>query len=411
MNLFPSLKKQKLPILVLVLIILLLLLITFLFISKFFHLSNKYYTATITTCPGSECPGPCTPNCPTNSKCGDSNGCGGTCIGECSLVAFLLCEKVNGSYQCVCHSDCAGKICGAFDGCGVECYGSCPVGQYCDAYYGGPGISNGYECKKNCTPNCPTNAKCGQSDGCYHQCSGSCQTGYSCAAYGPGSYSCKCTPYCTGKTCGADNGCGYQCPGPCPKGSICKNNQNLYYSCSCAPNCPTNAKCGDSNSNGCGGICSGSCPSNQTCAPNGAGGYKCICKSNCQNQSCGGSDGCGGTCSGSCANKNEECKYVSIATSGGYQCVKKCTPICTDPYSGKQKYCGSGDGCGGHCLGDCENGKTCINYICVQGTQPSNAFSATKNIFKNAAQFTIKIFSDITKQLANLIKKIKIIDF
>ncbi len=104
----------------------------------------------------------------------------------------------------------------------------------------------------------------------------------------------------------------------------------------CTPSC-NGKECG---SDGCGGIC-GTCEPGETCSATG----QCedgTCNPSCNGKQCGEDDGCGGKCDGSCDNGK---------TCVNFECVDECTPSC----NGKE--CGS-DGCGGTC-GSCEAGKTC----------------------------------------------------
>jgi len=321
------------------------------------------------TCQAGKCSqDPCTPSC-TNKECGD-NGCGGSC-GSCPGGWF--CE--NGHCNTSCVPACADKQCGD-DGCGGKC-GTCAAGQSCVA-----GV-----CKQGtCTPDCTGNV-CGD-DGCGGSC-GSCGNAEKCEN---GKCVAVCQPACAGKDCGPD-GCGSSC-GVCPAGFSCDNAGKCKTGCTA--DC-TGKLCGD---DGCGGLC-GSCPEGQVCVDG-----KCsdTCLPNCVGKNCG-PDGCGGSCgncpkdftcdggvcvanpagcgdvttaglcvgsvlkkcaSGTvvevdCAGTGKVCSF--IPTSGMYDCVDTCQPLC----AGKQ--CGD-DGCGGTC-GTCAKGFECdYSFKCVAIEQP-----------------------------------------
>jgi hypothetical protein len=130
-------------------------------------------------------------------------------------------------------------------------------------------------------------------------------------------------PDCTGKACGPD-GCSGSC-GTCPKG----------YSCDHA------ACVEDQEGPGCGNITTtGQCQ--------GAILQKCVS---------------GQVVTVDCALTGKVCSFVP--TSGMFDCVTQCIPVCAG------KTCGD-DGCGGSC-GVCVKGQTCNAGKCVELCQPDCA--------------------------------------
>jgi hypothetical protein len=120
--------------------------------------------------------GGCTPSCDTSAACGSSDGCGGTCNGNCDA----------GTCTPQCASD-AG--CGSSDGCGGTCDDNCDGGT--------------------CVPQC-IEGTCGTSDGCGGTCDQNCDDAGSCV------------PQCGSDAgCGSDDGCGSTCNDNCPGGGPC----------------------------------------------------------------------------------------------------------------------------------------------------------------------------------------------
>ena len=177
---------------------------------------------------------------------------------------------------------------------------------------------------------------------------------------------------CAGVTCPAgqfcDSGTGtcaplVSCPAPCPAGYACH--------VACIPRtrcdgvtCPDGQFCVDGACvrNLCaavtcprGAVCvNGECIQTCMCAPacdrsprDRCVFGRCVCPRTCTARSrCGDDDGCGGRCLGSCENPFHRCDPETF-TCG-------CTPSCT-----LVSRCGEDDGCGGICTAGCGVGERC----------------------------------------------------
>ena len=113
-----------------------------------------------TMCPAGErcgASGCCATTCSPASlrACGDapSDGCGGTCSPGtmCSGIG----DTCRGSpLQCSCTPSCVGRLCGESNGCGGECIGDCDPGFQCSEHLP-PTMPRRYECvPSQCIPSC-----------------------------------------------------------------------------------------------------------------------------------------------------------------------------------------------------------------------------------------------------------------
>ncbi|MCP4600818.1 MAG: hypothetical protein GY847_09850 [Proteobacteria bacterium] len=336
--------------------------------------------------------------CPATMPCGTVNPSGVNCPGICS--SGEQCNlQTDGTYQCKCSPQCSGAQCGDSDGCGGYCLGSCNPGDWCapndpggdagnhctcdasggsdscasvgtNAYCAGPDGGN-CVCTENTCSNFP--GQCGNLDnGCGGTINCNCPGGSACV-----NGLCECQPNCSGKNCGNSDECGGECNGPCvgPQDTCVTDPSGNGYMCECQPNC-SGKTCGQSD--GCGGTCNGSCSAGDTCQTDGNGNDSCVCDAascssqgsnascvaghcSCTQNTCGNfpgqcgnlDNGCGGTINCGCAS-NETCNNG----------LCECQPDCSG------KTCGQSDECGGTCNGSCSAGDTCNtdgngNHSCV----------------------------------------------
>lgn len=236
--------------------------------------------------PGLKCKADC-----AGKTCGQSDGCGGLCSGNCPEGQVCVQQR------CItCTENCVGKMCG-HDGCGGSC-GNCPEGQVCNGDGQCVTKCEAYNCThEDGTPRCGDDGcggtcwTCGTGQKCMNgrcvdestpcqsvclanQCGlntcgvdcGSCPSGYQCVR---GKCEQKCeNPYGPAQACGVDS-CG-RVLGQCSPGQTCNKGQ-----CICVPQCKGGSdggtrQCGY---NGCGGVC-GECPPNFQCS--GDPEYRCI---------------------------------------------------------------------------------------------------------------------------------------
>lgn len=99
----------------------------------------------------------CTPSCtaPSTRACGStpSDGCGGTCSP--GTLCMNEGETCSGNpLRCTCTPSCEGRRCGESDGCGGECIGACDPGFVC-AERPPPAAPGDYQCEPSaCIPSC-----------------------------------------------------------------------------------------------------------------------------------------------------------------------------------------------------------------------------------------------------------------
>lgn len=308
----------------------------------------------------------------------DSNGVGGCDV----CKADGTCSTCDGTSCSTCVPDCEGKDCGDPDGCGSRCEGECPSG-FCSLSLAA--------CTTSCNPSsCPM--------GCCE--SGVCVNGVddqACGAYGsqcsacgddserclpvPGTYSlpspggqcascdsttcpngcCTIDGYC--ETPGSDTSCGYggaDCVDCTLDGSLCGYGGSCV---DCTADCD-GKQCGESN--GCGGSCKGGCPTGKMCVvgstvrPDGC--YVCG-PSTCPNGCCRADGECvTGYERGACGSGGVACDdcgdEACVTNTMTYPYTRACGPCgsgCMPPFPG-EPYC-QADGCGGICPGaDCSGG-------------------------------------------------------
>jgi hypothetical protein len=279
-----------------------------------------------TACPDGVCP--CIPQC-SGRECGE-DGCGGVC-GDCNdddelECTYFACDESTGQCERKLQQGCLiDDICR--DDAEVNPENSC---EYCNEE----------------SPSAWTAALsggCDDGDGCTT--GDSCQGG-SCLG---NVVFCDDGLSCTTDSC-TDGTCAYaQVIGTCAFGGKCLTggqtsslNQCQY----CDPDSPKSPS---------------NRPDGQDCGLPGSGsscfGGVC-CTPDCNGKKCG-SNGCGGTCG--------TCEAGWTCDSASSKCT--CTPDCTD------KTCGS-DGCGGLCgAGDCDDGISCTNDVCLDGSCQNDLLS------------------------------------
>ena len=326
----------------------------------------------------------CVPEC-VDAACGDDDGCGGLCDGDCENPLDVC---LSGA---CCAPDCLGAICGDADGCDGACLGACPdpgqicnedaecvcLGEVCDGVCCAPLDDCIAGLCVPCTPDAcgALGLSCGQHpDGCgltmdcgdcgpdgqcqgdgqclcdYVLCEGECcSAGEVCHL---GQCFGGCVPQCAGKFCGASDGCGGECNDePCPDpDAVC--NQGVC----CVPTCDA-AACGDVD--GCGGLCNGTCTDPDALCVDGT-----CCVPDCAAAACGGDDGCGGWClTGSCPGDN------SVCVGGACQCeYAACDDLC----------CPAGESCLDGLCSTCEP-TTCITEGWICGILATGCGDGTEN--------------------------------
>ena len=198
---------------------------------------------------------------------------------------------------------------------------------------------------------------------------------------------------CAGVTCPAGQFCNEgtgacarvtPCPGRCDDGYACHITCTPRTPCD-AVTCASNEVCTDGRCvpNRCAGVsCApgslcldGSCVDTCACATpcNRSARDRCVigrctCSRTCTATSrCGDDDGCGGRCVGPCENPLATCDPVSFACD----CVPRC---------GTDRSCGQDDGCGGRCTEGCAVGERCDpalgRCICIQRCPPPESFAS-----------------------------------
>lgn len=260
---------------------------------------------------------------PSNTACGYHGAACVDCTKNGSVCSTSSCAE--------CKPDCTGKQCGDPDGCGGICKGDCPTGQFCAVdFYGQPA-----KCEKCGPSTCP--GGCCTADG-------KCVAGSKRSECGSGGQACK---DCGDKACNPSSGypptyacgaCGASCdPYPDPQYPTCQSDGcgNVCPGSGCDPSFG-NAKC-QVQSDG-----TAQCVSTDYCDP-----YECA--SGC----CDYSSSMGGTCvkgnlPSACGTGGIQC--VDCVAKGGScdvntQTCTNCTPDCSSKYS-----CGQSDGCGGICM-------------------------------------------------------------
>ena len=316
------------------------------------------------------------PECPEDADCGAPDGCGGLCDGPCFACDLEVCEDgvCVCAYPCgetccdlfedcvegvceplTCVPDCEGKLCGDDDGCGYWCAGDCAdVDMVCDQCFPGPScvcetMTCGEDCCPGadaacvdgacCVPVCELDGVCGAEDGCGGLCPGACEL------FGQVCLDGACV--CEFIDCGEEFGC-------CVEFDICTE-----LGC-CFPACFEDGLCGTDD--GCGGIClEGVCAEDGQVCIDGA-----CCTPDCDGMFCGDDDGCGGYCDGPCPDcwthtcVDGECQCIGILCFGvccapdqdcvDGECTYLCEPDCAD------KVCEEDDGCGNPCFGPCVEG-------------------------------------------------------
>lgn len=148
----------------------------------------------------------------------------------------------------------------------------------------------------------------------------------------------------------------------CPAGEVCANGECRPSACA-AVTCAEGSICIDG---GCVATCACDPPCNRSPRDHCVVG-RCECRRTCTPTSrCGDDDGCGGHCMGLCDNKNATCDPTTFSCD--------CVPRCDTATS-----CGQDDGCGGRCDRGCAMGERCDSVlrrcVCIPRCPPPEEFS------------------------------------
>ena len=329
------------------------------------------------------------------TTCGSKGASCVDCSANGSVCSYGKCAE--------CKPQCGGKKCGDADGCGGVCTGDCPSGQFC-----GVGHSNQpaacLKCGPSTCPNgcCTADGKCetgGKRDACGNggalcaDCgSQACNLQKQSWPYkfscGPCGASCPLFPDPTYPQCSSD-GCGKLCPnagcdqewGP----QTCSITPDGTAQCVSDDYCdPWACESGCCDYSGGGWFSGGKCVQGNLPSQCGSGAVQCVdcvskggtcntstqtcssCTPNCSGKYCGAEDGCGGKCNGKsgalCGNTagavcNDDAT-CECAASGQAICYDKGTSksACRDTLS-------DANNCGG-CDIKCPAGSKCTNGAC-----------------------------------------------
>lgn len=347
----------------------------------------------------------CNRTCTPESRCGDDDGCGGRCVGQCEYPN-ATCDRTTFSCDCVPRCDTTSS-CGQDDGCGGRCEEGCPPGWACDAVLrhcvclphcrpadrfnevpcgdtvpneceGGGSCGTGTGCPEGLTcsrllsrcvcegPGCPTemsdagtiedvriNCPVGLT-ACDGRCVDTTREDYYC---GGCTYHCPMVSHCVNSVCRCPDPftlCGVRCvdtrseSGNCGRcGTVCAAGTACVNGvCQCDQACAVDlgsVPCGTNVPNRCPG--GPSCGTGRMC-PSGQTCdprvNRCVCVPRCPSGvACGTSDGCGGTCVGACA-----------------------TGTCTQDMTDTSRYFCSAASCASGCRCD----EVCVNNACTRVT-------------------------------------------
>lgn len=149
--------------------------------------------------------------------------------------------------------------------------------------------------------------------------------------------------------CGTDYACHVQCLPrsncdgvSCPSNQVCSDGRCVANPCA-GVTCGAGSLC-------VAGVCVDTCRCDPACTRSPRDRCvvgQCVCTRTCvAGGPCGADDGCGGRCVGACENPFATCDPVAATCT--------CAPRCT-----ADAPCGSSDGCGGQCEGGCAAGERC----------------------------------------------------
>ena len=260
----------------------------------------------------------------------------------------------------------------------------CPLGQRClqgrcaeDVCLAAETPCGADRCQMRCVPvrdlcagvNCNENETCfgGRCvSGCFPApCAGiNCPTGQFCDE---GTGRCTRTVACPGRcadgftchiTCSPRTACDTVA---CAAGEFCVNGRCVANPCA-GVTCPSGAVCVN-------GTCTPTCGCDPPCTRTPRDRCvmgRCLCTTLCQDSTpCGTDDGCGGRCVGPCENPFATCDPVLFTCN----CTRRCP---------KTNACGADDGCGGRCDEGCGLGERCDpimrRCVCVTRCPPPERF-------------------------------------